>query len=213
MVLKTLIKDTLRLSENQIVSEMIYRIPLNLNPLRCGKFHLEVDNDWNCSTKAHAVPTSDLIATCIVSMVTRKPDVSIAFIIERGVSSDLGVRIFQRVFGLTKPCIDAFPHLKPMIQVDGYFLYEKYTRNPLDCFLARRNNNIVPLAFAIAKGETLGHGHGFKNVHEHVVGDRENICLISDRHISITSVIADASIKWQPPYAYHVHACVIWLVT
>ncbi|KAF7812931.1 uncharacterized protein G2W53_033907 [Senna tora] len=218
-------------------------------------------------TEDHPKLDFDMIATCIVSMVTREPNVFVASIIKRindkfnctvsykkawaakhktiakvfgnwessynklprwmavvqyfipgtvvkffykphrrGVPSDLGVRIFQQVFWAYKPCIDAFPHLKPMIQVDGTFLYGKYIGTPLIASSQDGNNNIVPLAFAIAEGKTLGAWSWFlKNVREHVVGDRENICLISYRHVSITSVVGDESIKWQPPYAYHVY--------
>ncbi|KAL2322242.1 hypothetical protein Fmac_026621 [Flemingia macrophylla] len=44
----------------------------------------------------------------------------------RGVSLDEGNVFFQRLFWTFKPCIDGFPHCKPIVQVDGTFLYDKY---------------------------------------------------------------------------------------
>ncbi|KAF7844642.1 serine/threonine-protein phosphatase 7 long form-like protein [Senna tora] len=124
----------------------------------------------------------------------------------RGVPSDPNIRIFQRVFWAYKPCIDAFPHLKPMVQVDGTFLYGKYTQTLLIASSQDGNSNVVPLAFAIVEGETLEAWAWFlKRVRLHVVGERHNICLISDRHPSILSAVSDPRTMWQPPYGHHVH--------
>ncbi|KAF7802671.1 uncharacterized protein G2W53_041782 [Senna tora] len=124
----------------------------------------------------------------------------------RGVPSDPSIRIFQRVFWAYKSCIDAFPHLKPMVQVDGTFLYGKYTLTLLIASSQDGNSNVVPLAFAIVEGETLEAWAWFlKRVRLHVVGDRQNICLISDRHPSILSAVSDPRTMWQPPYGHHVY--------
>ncbi|KAF7814543.1 serine/threonine-protein phosphatase 7 long form-like protein [Senna tora] len=124
----------------------------------------------------------------------------------RGVPSDHSIRIFQRVFWAYKPCIDAFPHLKPMVQVDGTFLYGKYTQTLLIASSQDGNSNVVPLAFAIVEGETLEAWAWFlKRVRLHVVGDRQNICLISDRHSSMLSAVSDPRTMWQPPYGHHVY--------
>ncbi|KAH1257894.1 hypothetical protein GmHk_03G007764 [Glycine max] len=37
------------------------------------------------------------------------------------------------------------------------------------------------------------------------VDDKDGICLISDRHASIKSVVANEALGWQPPHAYHVY--------
>ncbi|KAF7828664.1 serine/threonine-protein phosphatase 7 long form-like protein [Senna tora] len=124
----------------------------------------------------------------------------------RGVPSDPNIRIFQRVFWEYKPCIDAFPHLKPMVQVDGTFLYGKYTQTLLIASSQDGNSNVVPLAFAIVEGETLEAWAWFlKRVRLHVVGERHNICLISARHPSILSAVSDPRTMWQPPYGHQVY--------
>ncbi|XP_028764538.1 uncharacterized protein LOC114722628 [Neltuma alba] len=138
-------------------------------------------------TLDHPKLDADVISSCIVVMVTDKPDVKVSQIIERMQSifgytvsyrkawkakqlavaiafgnweisysllpkwlaavqhfmpgscihfsnkqcpevstNDQPVEMFHRVFWAFKPCIDAFPHLKPIVQVDGTFLYGKY---------------------------------------------------------------------------------------
>ncbi|XP_028772068.1 uncharacterized protein LOC114729244 [Neltuma alba] len=64
------------------------------------------------------------------------------------------VEMFRRVFWAFKPCIDAFPHLKPIIQVDGTFLYGKYKGTLLMAISQDGDRNVVPLAFAVVEGET-----------------------------------------------------------
>ncbi|KAF7812548.1 uncharacterized protein G2W53_033524 [Senna tora] len=51
--LKTLINEKLNLSENQTVSEIIYRMPLNMNPLRYGQFHVGEDSDFQFVIQRH----------------------------------------------------------------------------------------------------------------------------------------------------------------
>ncbi|KAF7839079.1 uncharacterized protein G2W53_007561 [Senna tora] len=113
----------------------------------------------------------------------------------------------------TIPFIDAFAYLKPMVQVDGTFLYGKYTQTLLIASWQDVNSNVVPLAFAIVEGETLEAWAWFlKRVRLHVVGGRQNICLISDRHPSILSAVSDPRTMWQPPYGHHVY-CICHLAS
>ncbi|KAF7807039.1 serine/threonine-protein phosphatase 7 long form-like protein [Senna tora] len=92
-----------------------------------------------------------------------------------------------------------------MVQVDRTFLYGKYTQTLLIASSQDGNSNVVPLAFTIVEGETLEAWTWFlKRVRLHVVGDRQNICLISDRHPSILSAVSDPRTMWQPPYGHHV---------
>ncbi|RYR25541.1 hypothetical protein Ahy_B02g059341 [Arachis hypogaea] len=64
------------------------------------------------------------------------------------------IRVLHRVFWSYYPCIRAFKHCKPVVQVDGTHLYEKYKGCLLVAVLQDGNNNIVPIAFAIIEGET-----------------------------------------------------------
>ena len=65
-----------------------------------------------------------------------------------------GVRQFKRMFCAYKPCIDGFNHCKPVIYVDGTFLYGKYRSVLLTAKAVDGNNAILPLAFALVKKES-----------------------------------------------------------
>jgi len=62
---------------------------------------------------------------------------------------------FQRVFWTFKPCIDGFPYCKPIMQVDGTFLYGRYMGTLVVAITQDRRNNIFSIAFAIVEGETI----------------------------------------------------------
>ncbi|XP_025685490.1 uncharacterized protein [Arachis hypogaea] len=86
-------------------------------------------------------------------------------------------------------CIQELRHCKPVVQVDGTHLYEKYK----DCLLVAvsqdDNNNIIPIAFAIVEGETSDAWHFFlSNLRQHVV-TWDGVGLISDRHESINAAV------------------------
>ncbi|KAL5165739.1 hypothetical protein HKD37_18G050814 [Glycine soja] len=82
--------------------------------------------------------------------------------------------------------VEAVKYCKPIIQVDGTHLYGKYRGTLLMATSQDGNGGVLPLAFA-------------------VVEDKNDICLISDRHASIKSAVANEALGWQPPHGYHVY--------
>ncbi|KAF7833162.1 uncharacterized protein G2W53_015495 [Senna tora] len=113
---------------------------------------------------------------------------------------------FHRLFWAFEPCIDAWPHLKPVIQVDSTFLYGKYHHTLLIAMGQDGNRNIVPLAFAIAEGETKEAWAWFLfRVREFVVGRQEGVCLIFDRSTGCLAAVEDEAVGWQPPLGHHVY--------
>ncbi|XP_072079943.1 uncharacterized protein [Arachis hypogaea] len=113
------------------------------------------------------------------------------------------IRVLQRVSWSYYPCIRAFRHCKPIVQVDGTHLYEKYKGCLLVVVSQDGNNNIVLNAFAIVEGETSEVWHFFlSNLRQHVV-TRDGVGLISDRHDSIMSAIYRSNGAWSPPKAFH----------
>ncbi|RYR54321.1 hypothetical protein Ahy_A06g029581 [Arachis hypogaea] len=113
------------------------------------------------------------------------------------------IRVLHRVFWSYYPCIRAFRHCKPVVQVDGTHLYEKYKGYLLVAVSQDGNNNIVPIAFAIVEGETSDAWYFFlSNLRQHVV-TRDGVELISDRHDSIRSAIERSNGAWSPPRACH----------
>ncbi|XP_061336960.1 uncharacterized protein LOC133284025 [Gastrolobium bilobum] len=90
-----------------------------------------------------------------------------------------------------------------MIQIDGTHLYEKYKGKLLIATTQDGNNECVPLAFVVVEGETLeAWSYFLANLRQHVT-QTHNICLISDRHVSILSAVENNPL-WQPPHAFHV---------
>ncbi|KAH1197760.1 hypothetical protein GmHk_18G051463 [Glycine max] len=114
-------------------------------------------------------------------------------------------RQFHRVFWTFGQCKEAFKYCKPIIQVDGTHLYGKYRETLLMATSQDGNGGVLPLAFAMVEGETLTAWSWFlAHLREHVT-DKNEICLISDRHASIKSVVSNEALGWQPPHGYHVY--------
>ncbi|KAH1247549.1 hypothetical protein GmHk_06G017433 [Glycine max] len=114
-------------------------------------------------------------------------------------------RQFHRVFWTFSQCKEAFKYCKPVIQVDGTFMYGKYRGTLLIATTQDGNSHVLPLAFAVVEGETLTAWSWFlAHLREHVT-DKDGICLISDRHASIKAAVANEALGWQPPHAYHVY--------
>ncbi|KAL5142445.1 hypothetical protein HKD37_09G025630 [Glycine soja] len=112
---------------------------------------------------------------------------------------------FHRVFWTFGQCKEAFKYCKSIIQVDGTHLYGKYRGTLLMATSQDGNGGVLPLAFAVVEGETLTAWSWFlAHLCEHVT-DKNGICLISDRHASIKSIIANEALGWQPPHGYHVY--------
>nr|KYP54635.1 hypothetical protein KK1_000830 [Cajanus cajan] len=53
-----------------------------------------------------------------------------------------------------KPCINEFVYYKPIVQVDGTYLYRKYTRTLLLVVAQDGNDHIILIAFIIVEGDT-----------------------------------------------------------
>ncbi|KAL5141982.1 hypothetical protein HKD37_09G025240 [Glycine soja] len=112
-------------------------------------------------------------------------------------------RQFHRVFWTFGQCKEAFKYCKPIIQVDGTHLYGKYRGTLLMATSQDGNGGVLPLAFAVVEGETLTAWSWFlAHLREHVT-NKNGICLISDRHASIKSVVANEALGWQPHHGYH----------
>ncbi|XP_043812733.1 uncharacterized protein LOC110615378 [Manihot esculenta] len=85
-------------------------------------------------------------------------------------------RVFDRMFWAFKQSIEGFKHCRPVISIDGTFLYGKYTGCILYATGLDGNNQLFPLAFAIV--------------------DKEN-----DRHAGILKAMQKD--WWQPPSGHH----------
>ena len=57
----------------------------------------------------------------------------------------------MRDFWKFRPCVEGLKHCKPIMQINGTFLYKKYKGKFLIATLIDTNGHIFPLAFAIIK--------------------------------------------------------------
>jgi hypothetical protein len=77
----------------------------------------------------------------------------------------------------------AFKHCHPLVLVDGTFLAGKYRGVLMIVVGVDPDNQLVPLAFALAEGENDDSCCWFmKLVRQNVLHSSRNICMISDRH-------------------------------
>jgi len=114
-------------------------------------------------------------------------------------------RIFHRLFWTFRPLIEGFKYCKPLVQVDGTFLYGKYKGTLLIACAQDGNNNVVPIAFAIVEGETQAAWSWFlTNLRRHVT-PQQGLALISDRHESIKAAIRREGSGWESPRAHHLY--------
>ncbi|RYR53885.1 hypothetical protein Ahy_A06g029129 [Arachis hypogaea] len=159
----------------------------------------------------HSKPDSSTITEAIKSLVEADPSIKEPSIVVHFESmpayqgDDLvtDIRVLHRVFWSYYPCIRAFRHCKPVVQVDGTHLYRKYKGCLLVAVSHDGNNNIVPIAFAIVEGETSDARHFFlSNLRQHVV-TRDSVGLISDQHESINASVARSNGAWSPSRAFH----------
>ena len=105
-------------------------------------------------------------------------------------SSMEGQRILQRVFFSFAPCIRAFQYCRPLLCIDDTFLTGKYRGTILTAIGADGNNQLVPVAFAFVESENTDSWFLFlQRLKHHVVVNRPDVCLISDRHAGLLSAI------------------------
>ncbi|XP_052887983.1 uncharacterized protein LOC108468713 [Gossypium arboreum] len=109
-----------------------------------------------------------------------------------------GKRIFQRMFWTFDPCVRAFPHCKPFVQVDGTWLYGKYTQILLIAIAQDGNRNVLPIAFAIVDKENMESWEFFlTNLRRYVISN-DNICIISDRGKGLIAAIRRSAYELEP---------------
>ncbi|XP_051117305.1 uncharacterized protein LOC127242014 [Andrographis paniculata] len=81
-------------------------------------------------------------------------------------------------------------YMETLQNVDGTYLYEKYKHVILISATIDANHHVLPLAFAIVDTENTESWLWFLQlVSRYIVQDRYHTCLISDRHVGITSVV------------------------
>ncbi|XP_021740844.1 uncharacterized protein LOC110707141 [Chenopodium quinoa] len=113
------------------------------------------------------------------------------------------LEVFEQVFWAFDPCVEGFKHCMSVICIDGTHLYGKYKGTLLVATSVDANFQVFPLAFALVEGENISSWSwllGCIRVH---VTQRDDLCVISDRHAGIIAAMNDPNVGFTEPRAYH----------
>ncbi|GKF77378.1 transposase, MuDR, MULE transposase domain protein, partial [Tanacetum coccineum] len=91
---------------------------------------------------------------------------------------------------------------RPLLIIDAAHLKGQYKRTNLIAVGMDGNNQIVPIAFGICKGETGPCWSWWMSVLKECIGDKSNLLFISDKHAAIALAVQN-----EFPLAYHVVCC------
>nr|GEV42196.1 transposase, MuDR, MULE transposase domain protein [Tanacetum cinerariifolium] len=93
-------------------------------------------------------------------------------------------------------------YLRPVLMIDAAHLKGLYKGTDLVDVAMDGNNQIVPIAFGICKGETGPCWTWWMSVLRECIGDNPNLLFISDRHAAIALAVEN-----EFPLAFHVVCC------
>ncbi|KAL5574739.1 hypothetical protein UlMin_016438 [Ulmus minor] len=104
-------------------------------------------------------------------------------------------KIMKDTYGVS---IEGWKHCRPVIVVDGTFLKANHGGILFVACAKDGNNGIFPLAFGVGESENNKAWEWFFTSLKEAIGGREELCIVSDRHLSIANTI-----KKVYPEAHH----------
>nr|XP_016455217.1 PREDICTED: protein FAR1-RELATED SEQUENCE 3-like [Nicotiana tabacum] len=110
---------------------------------------------------------------------------------------------FMYAFVALYPSIKGWQYCKPVVVVDGNFIKSTYRGTLLITSIQDPAGSILPLAYAIIYSENNASWEWFFARFKDAFGEREGICIVSDRHGGIEN--AAATLYPQVP-----HCVCIW---
>jgi transposase-like protein len=103
--------------------------------------------------------------------------------------------------------VAGFAHCRPIISVDGTFLTGNYKGTLMVAVGMTAENQLLPLAFALVKGENNESWKWFLDlVRKQVLGPNRQVCMISDRHHGFLNGTKD-HIEGHPPLIHRWCSC------
>ncbi|GJX76512.1 transposase, MuDR, MULE transposase domain protein [Tanacetum coccineum] len=111
--------------------------------------------------------------------------------------------VFEMLFIAIGASIRTFlNYLRPVLMIDAAHLKGLYKGTNLVAVAMDGNNQIVPIAFGICKGETGPCWSWWMSVLKECIGDHPNLLFISDRHAAIA-----LAVEKEFPLAFHDVCC------
>ncbi|KAM3246550.1 hypothetical protein P3L10_008317 [Capsicum annuum] len=87
-------------------------------------------------------------------------------------------------------CIRGYAHMRKVIPVDGTHLYDKYGGVLLSVVAQDTENHIFPITFYVVDKENDASWTFFFQKLKFIIEDEPDLCVISDRHISIVNAFS-----------------------
>jgi hypothetical protein len=107
--------------------------------------------------------------------------------------------MLKHVFWCFPQRVAGFVHYRTIVSVDATFLTGKYKGTLMVAVGMTAENQLLPLAFALAEGENIESWSWFlRLVRKEVLGPDRFICMISDRHCGLLNGVKDP-IDGYPP--------------
>ncbi|PHT81284.1 hypothetical protein T459_14299 [Capsicum annuum] len=97
---------------------------------------------------------------------------------------------FVYYFLAFKACIQGYGHMRKVITVDGTHFYGKYGGILLSAVAQDTENHIFPIAFCVIDKENNASWTFFFQKLKSIVEHEQNLCVISNRHISISNAFS-----------------------
>lgn len=123
---------------------------------------------------------------------------------------DCSCWVFHCMFWVYYQSIDGFKHYRPILFVDGTFLYDKYNGYILCAIGLDGNNKIFPLVFAIVEEEDSENWGWCMSCLRVYVKEREDVCVISNCHIIIKKTMEQ---DWWLPLSEHYRYCTRYILS
>ncbi|XP_051136525.1 uncharacterized protein LOC127255176 [Andrographis paniculata] len=157
----------------------------------------------------------NMIANLLKEFVKRSPAYELENV-ERAVKIEFGFdisyskawdglkRAIEDFYGTWESSVQELPtYMETLQNVDRTHLYEKYKHVMLIAATIDANHHVLPLAFAIVDTDCTESWLWFLQlVSRYIVQDRYHTCLISDRHVGITSAVERIP-AFHPPHGRH----------
>ena len=100
---------------------------------------------------------------------------------------------FKRLFWAIGAAIEGFKHCRLIIQIDGTFLYGKYTRKLLIATSIDGDGHFFPLAFALVEEIIYSWSWFLFAIRSHVT-QRDGVCIIFYCHAGIKATLQNAKV-------------------
>ncbi|XP_074337274.1 uncharacterized protein LOC141674469 [Apium graveolens] len=119
-------------------------------------------------------------------------------------AQERGTSVCKRIFWCLKAMIDGWQYARHVISIDGTFLKGRYRGKLFVAMGVDLNNHPFPLCYDLVDEETYENWSWFlQRIRRHVCCQKTDVCIISDRAVSILSAVRDPQNGFAEPLGIH----------